>query len=205
MRFSKTTTNSLLSIGAAALFAFGLASVAPAPASAQARPVPDTYKAQTVNMSPADIELKADVLGWSGDQDREAVVAALGQEDPAAALRELPTLGVVWRSGSAVGHSIKYAHRTTAADGSETLTLVTDKAIGATSFAPWSADQPATDAELDYSVIEMTTNGEGTMSLAAPVVIDEALNIVSLDEREGPAILTNVRKEPKPYWARTDD
>jgi hypothetical protein len=110
-------------------------------------------------------------------------------------------VGVVWRSGSAVGHSIKYAYRTQSADGDETLTFVTDKAIGATSFSPWAADAPATDMELDYSVIEMTTNGEGTMSLAAPVVIDEATDMVSLDTSAAAAILTNVRKEPKPYWA----
>lgn len=177
----------------------------PAPAAAQDRQVPDTYKAVTVNMSPADVELKADVLRWSSDEDRAAVVAALGQEDPAAALRELPTLGVVWRSGSAVGHSIKYAHRTESADGSETLTFVTDKAIGATSFSPWAADAPATDADLGYSVIEMTTNGDGTMSLAAPVVIDEAANMVSLDIGAAAAILTSVRKEPPPYWARIGD
>jgi hypothetical protein len=178
----------------------------PAPAAAQDRQVPDTYKAVTVNMSPADVELKADVLRWSSDEERAAVVAALGQEDPAAALRELPTLGVVWRSGSAVGHSIKYAYRTESADGSETLTFVTDKAIGATSFSPWAADTPATDAaDLGYSVIEMTTNGEGTMSLAAPVVIDEAASFVSLDSGAAAAILTSVRKEPPPYWARTGD
>jgi hypothetical protein len=176
-----------------------------APAAAQDRRVPDTYKAVTVNMSPADVELKADVLRWSSDEDRAAVIVALGQEDPAAALRELPTHGVVWRSGSAVGHSIKYAHRTESADGSETLTFVTDKAIGATSFSPWAADAAATDADLGYSVIEMTTNGDGTMSLAVPVVIDKAANIVSLDMGAAAAILTNVRKEPPPYWARTSE
>lgn len=178
---------------------------APAPAAAQDRQVPDTYKAMTINMSPGDVELKIDVLRWSSDEDRAAVVVALGEEDPAAALRELPTLGVVWRSGSAVGHSIKYAHRTEVSDGGETLTLVTDRAIGATSFSPWAADAPATDAELGYSVIEMTTNGEGTMSLAAPVVIDEAADMVSLDTSAAPAILANVRKEPPPYWANSNE
>jgi hypothetical protein len=203
MRISKTTPNYLLTLAAAAAAVIGSV---PAPAAAQDRQVPDTYKAVTVNMSPADVELKADVLRWSSDEDRAAVVAALGQEDPAAALRELPTHGVVWRSGSAVGHSIKYAHRTESPDGSETLTFVTDKAVGATSFSPWVADTPATDAaDLGYSVIEMTTNGDGTMSLAAPVVIDEAANIVSLDTGAAAAILTSVRKEPPPYWARTGD
>jgi hypothetical protein len=186
----------------AAAAVFGSAA---APAVAQDRQVPETYKAVTVNMSPADVEIKADVLRWSSDAERAAVVAALGQDDPASALRQLPTLGVVWRSGSAVGHSIKYADRTELDDGSERLTLVTDRAIGASSFSPWSADAPATDAELDYSVVQMTTNGEGSMSLAAPVVIDAASNRVSLETNTAVAILSDVRKEPPPYWARSDD
>lgn len=197
MQQSKQCT--LTVVAAAAVIGSVLAS-----AAAQERQVPDTYKAVTVNMTPPDVELKADVLRWSSDEDRAAVVAALGQDDPAAALRDLPTLGVVWRSGSAVGHSIKYAYRTESADGDETLTFVTDKAIGASSFSPWAANAPATDTELGYSVIEMTTNGEGTMSLAAPVVIDNAANLISLDT-DTQAILTNVRKEPLPYWARAGD
>lgn len=174
---------------------------APALMQAQERKVPDTYKATTVNMSPAQVELKIDVMQWSTDDAREAVVAALGADEPVAALRELPTLGVVWRNGSAVGHSIKYAHRTTLSDGSEQVTLVTDRAIGATSFVPWTADDPATDEALEYSVLEMTTNGDGTMSLAADVMIDAESSTVSLESGTGMPLLADVRKEPPPYWA----
>ena len=125
-------------------------------AEAEDRPVPDTYLAVTAHMTPADVELKADVLRWSSEDERKAVIAALqSEEDPAAALSALPTVGVVWRSGSAVGHSIKYAQRADTADG-QRITLVTDKTIGATSFVPWKADNPVTDATLDYSVVEMT-------------------------------------------------
>jgi hypothetical protein len=177
----------------------------PAVIEAQERTVPDTYTATTVNMSPADVELKADVLRWSSEAERATVIAALGEENPASVLRELPTLGVVWRSGSAVGHSIKYAHRETSADGKETITLVTDKAIGATSFTPWTAGDSGTGDALDYSVIEMTTNGGGTMSLAAEIRIDSESNTVSLDAGAAAPVLAGVRKEPPPYWANTGD
>jgi hypothetical protein len=183
----------------------GIAALA-APASAQDQPVPDTFLALTTNMTPADAELKADVIRWSTDEERAAVIAALqSDDDPAAALKELPTVGVVWRSGSAVGHSIKYAHRGEAANGGERITLVTDRPIGFTSFRPWEADAPATDAALDYSVVEMTIDGgdagRGTMSLSAPVVIDADAGLVSLAPVEAPPLLMNVREAPKPYWA----
>lgn len=181
--------------------ALSLGSVS-ARAEAQERKVPDTYKAVTTNMTPSDVELKADILQWSTEDERAAVIAALmDAEDPSAALGKLPTIGVVWRKGSAVGDAIKYATRTTAADGSERITLVTDKRIGATSFNPWQADDPSADAGLGYSVIQMSTSGEGTMSLGAKLVIDAETHTVSLDQGSQPPLLTKVRKEPKPYWA----
>jgi len=184
----------------------GMAS-APALTSAQERKVPETYTAITTNMTPADVEIKADVIRWSTEAERAAVVQALADaEDTAAALRELPTLGVVWRSGSPVGNSIKYADRVTAADGSERITLVTDKRVGATSFNPWTAADSGLATELDYSVIEMTTGGAGagTMSLGAAVTLDRESQTIALDRGAAPALLTNVRKVPQPYWANSD-
>jgi len=180
---------------------------APALVDAQERTVPDTYKAVTVNMTPADVELKADVIRWSAEDERAAVIAVLAEaenaESAAEALGGLPTLGVVWRSGSPVGHSIKYAHRTTSPDGSERITLVTDKRIGSTSFEPWTAGDGSTEAPLAYSVVEMVTgeNAEGTLSLGAEVVIDTASGTISLDRGARAPLLTNVTREPKPYWA----
>lgn len=173
-------------------------------AAAEQRPVPDTYTMLTTHMTPADVELKADILKWSTDEERAAVVAALTEaEDPVEALRALPTVGVVWREGSAVGHSVKYAYRQTLDDGSEKVTLVTDRRIGSTSFEPWSAETPVQETPLDYSVIEMTTgpSGTGTMSLAAKIVVDADTGMVSLDHASGTPVLTSVRLQPKPYWA----
>ena len=184
----------------------GMAS-APALTSAQERKVPETYTAITTNMTPANVEIKVDVIRWSTEEERAAVVKALADaEDTVAALRELPTLGVVWRSGSPVGNSIKYADRAIAADGSERITLVTDKPVGSTSFNPWTAEDSGLATELDYSVIEMTTGeaGAGTMSLGAAVTFDRASQTVALDRGTAPALLTDVRKVPKPYWANSN-
>lgn len=198
----KSTTHRTTCAVAALVGAIALAALA----EAEDRPVPDTYLAVTQHMTPADVELKADVLRWSSEDERKAVIAALqDEEDPAKALSALPTVGVVWRSGSAVGHSIKYAQRDETEDG-QRITLVTDKTIGATSFVPWKADNPATDATLDYSVVEMTVGdsnqGQGTMSLSAGVKIDADAATVSLDPGGGDLLLKNVRHAPKPYWAK---
>jgi hypothetical protein len=177
-------------------------------AQEQERKVPDTYTAVTTHMTPAQVEIKADVIRWSTEAERKAVIAALAEADTAVvtALRELPTVGVVWRSGSAVGSSIKYAQRTTAADGTERITLVTDKRIGATSFNPWAAENPGIAKELDFSVIEMNTGAgnEGTLSLGAAITIDRDAQTIGLDRGAAPALLTSVRKEPKPYWASSN-
>jgi hypothetical protein len=188
---------------AAALVAAAAGVALSVPAMAQQPEVPDTYTAVTTNMTPAEVELKADVLDWSDEAGRAAVIAALTDaEDPIEALRTLPTLGVVWRSGSAVGHAIKYAHRVTAADGSETITLVTDKRIGSTSFNPWTADGAAIDSPPDYSVVELRTGtGDGSLSLAAEVVIDAEAGLVALATDSGTPVLTSVMQAPKPYWA----
>lgn len=174
--------------------------------AAQERPVPDTYTAVTTNMSPADVELKADILDWSTADQRSAAIEALAAEDPVAALRDLPTLGIVWRSGSVVGHSVKYAHRAELEDGGEQIVLLTDRRIGSTSFTPWRAND-APDAEpMEYSVIELRTGSAaaGTLSLGADIVVDADDALITLDAAGRESLLTEVTKQPKPYWASDD-
>ncbi|MGD8340548.1 MAG: hypothetical protein PVH89_07170, partial [Gammaproteobacteria bacterium] len=179
----------------------------PFAAVAQDRVVPDTYLAVTTNMQPAEVQLKADVIRWSSAEERAAVIAALDSDEPAAALKDLPTMGVVWRENSAVGNSIKYAYRTGAEDG-ERVTLVTEKQIGYTSFKPWAAENPADEVSTDYTVIEMNVgeggSGLGTMSLGANVSIDRESDLISLAADDAEPLLTNVRMAPKPYWANAD-
>jgi hypothetical protein len=114
-------------------------------ALAQSRPVPDTFTAATSNMSPAGVTLKIDVLEWSDDDARAAAVAVL-TDDSDASLTSLPTVGYVWPSDSAVGYSLKYAHRAPGAEGGERITVVTDRRLGAYDFGGWTAGQPGPGA-----------------------------------------------------------
>jgi hypothetical protein len=193
----------------AAILFTGLAvAAAPTAPMAQERPIPDTYLAVTTNMEPADVQIKADVLRWSSDDERAEVISALQSEAPADALKELPSMGVVWRENSSVGNSIKYAHRTRTENGGERVTLVTEKQIAYTSFKPWQAAQPAADVSTAYTVIEMNIaasgNGQGTMSLGAEVSIDTEAALIGLAAENSAPLLTEVRMAPKPYWASAD-
>ena len=156
----------------AALAAFAAMLVLPAlalvpdMAMAQARPVPDTFTATTTGMTPAGVTLRIDVLEWSDDAARAAVISALTSDEAetptddgaetatddaaetptdddaetADLLAELPTVGYLWADGSAVGYALKYAHRASSGDGDgERVTFVTDKPLGAYGFKPWAA------------------------------------------------------------------
>jgi hypothetical protein len=173
--------------------------------SAETPPVPDKFTMTTTSMTPSDVGLRVDVRSWSDEAARAAVVAALAQEaDVRDTLASLPSVGVVWQSGSAVGYAVKYAHRASTPEG-ERITFVTDRVLGSYDFKPWAANPPAARA-LDYSVIELYLDGNGrgsgSLSLAAEVKLDSAGGLVSLEAAGGaPRVLKDAKLEPKPYWA----
>jgi hypothetical protein len=172
----------------------------------QAQPKPDMidrFTATTTAMTPRDVTLRIDVRQWSDEASRAAVVDALGASDVPAALKELPTLGYVWQSGSAAGHALKYAHREPTQSG-ERITFVTDKRLDSYEYKPWALEGAAPQTVLEYSVIELDLNGsgsgDGTTSLAAEVKLDEAGKLVSLAPAAGaPRVLANAKLAPKPY------
>jgi hypothetical protein len=144
----------------------------------------------------------------SDDAQREAVVSALGEGDETAkALDKLPSIGAVWQSGSAVGHSIKYAQRVMEADGSQRIVIVTSKPVDSYSFKPWTLTSGTAPPRIQYGVLELHVDGKGigkgTSSLAAEVSIDKAAHTVALKTNAStPLLLTGVKLMPKPYWAK---
>ncbi len=175
-------------------------------AQAQSAPaMPDRFTATTASMTPADVALRIDVREWSDDEARAAVVAALGSgSEVRAALKDLPTIGYVWQSGSPVGYSLKYAHRTPTERG-ERVTFVTDRPLGSYERTPWAAAQAASQTPHDYSVIELYLNdhgsGDGTLSLAAAVELDEGSSLVTLAADAALRLLANAKLAPKAYGA----
>jgi hypothetical protein len=184
-----------------------LAPVFTTPAFAD-RPVPDTYEATLTGVSATGVTLKIEILSWSDEAQRKDVVAALGDgEETPKALDKLPSVGAVWQSGSAVGHSVKYAQRITEADGSQRIVLVTRKPLDSYNFKPWTLTSGTAAPPLPYGVIELHVDsngvGNGTFSLAAEVAVDPAAGTVRLKTgSDTPMLLSSVKLLPKPYWAK---
>jgi hypothetical protein len=164
----------------------------------------DRFTATTAAMTPDDLQLRIDVREWSDEAARADVVAVLAQgSDVTAALKDLPTIGYVWQSGSAAGHALKYAHREPTENG-ERITFVTDKRLDSYEYKPWVVNGFTPKTPLEYSVIELHLNdsgsGDGTMSFAAEVELDQTGGLISLVPAAGaPRVLANARLEPKQY------
>jgi len=166
------------------------------------RRVADAFTATTANMTPAGVNLRIQILEWQEAAARSEVVAALvAGKDAATPLAKLPTVGYVWPTGSPVGYSLKYAHRTSSPDGGERITLVTDRRLGSFDYKGWSPPGPMPANDLPYSVIELELSGAGAgtgrLSLAGEVVLDEAAGTVAMATGSAAAnALSNVEREP---------
>ena len=190
--------------------------VAAGAAAAQPPPPPETFTGTTANTSAPGVELRINVLRWSEAADREAVLSVIepalagavayddGAETISDALQDLQTVGFIWTGGS-LGYALKYTHRTEQPDGGEHLVLVTDRPLGL-----WDRNGPWRDGDTeprDFTVVDIRLdaegNGEGRMSLAAPLVVDGEQQTVGLGgDQPIPVHLENARREPLPYWAR---
>ena len=170
------------------------------PARAAEPRVAATFTAMTANMTPADIELRIQIIAWQEADARSKAVATLAAgKDADPPLAKLPTVGYIWPAESPVGYSVKYAQRTPQAGGGERITLVTDRRLGSYDFKPWSAPGAAT-TDAPYSVVELYLNesgtGSGNLSLAAKTALDEAAGTVSLAGGPGPGnLLVNVKRQ----------
>jgi hypothetical protein len=167
----------------------------PDTAAAQRKQLQATFSATTTGMTPADLGLRIQILGWSDEAGRSDVLATL---DDSAALARLPTVGYLWPAGSPVGYTIKYAHRTPEQSGGERITLITDKALGSYDFKKWSVAGSAPPSDRKYSVVELYVDdngqGVGSFSLAGDVVVDTEAGTVALGPG-GARLLTNVKRE----------
>ena len=208
-----TATAGRPAIAIAGLFVL-LGVVAGAAQDSGDRPVPETFTATTANMEPEGTALRINVLRWSDDAGRAAVLGVLADagnetsdDGELDALIELPTLGYVWPDGSALGYSIKYARRDATPDGGEHVTFVTGRRLGKFAREPWAPAGVAEDALQPFTVIELRLDGNGdgagTMSPAAGVAFDATNQTVGLTDYDAaPTLLAAAQRQPAPYWAR---
>jgi hypothetical protein len=142
--------------------------------------------------------------GRGGGRGGAAAAPASPAVRLSAAVKAAPTVGFIWGDGP-TGYSIRYAWRSSSADGRERIVLVTDRRIGAhapswpqSSEAVVKAGAGADADEVEYTVIEIRVDGKGVgeakSSLAAGVIVDADAKTLALDGyAAAPALLKVTR------------
>ncbi len=165
----------------------------------------ERFTATTGNMQPEGEAIRIDVLRWPSQTDRGEVLSHLRgaeQEDADAAREDSPLVGYLWPSSGGLGFALIYAHRFTAQDGGEHITVVTRRPLGPPGWAPWQATGGTRSMTADdFTVVELrldsSGNGEGKMSLATEVTFDENVNTVSLANYDAaPILLEDLKRQP---------
>jgi hypothetical protein len=190
---------SVVTAGAVALA--GLA-VVPRSAEAQAAKIVEKLTATMTNVDPGNAEaITIDVLRWSSDEEAQKMLAAFkekGEDHWAETLQAQPSLGFVWTSGESLGYSIRYARRFTQPDGSERLILASERPLGSWDRPAWKATG-ATATMYPFSLMELrvsrTGTGDGKVSLAGKVSVDETTQSVALENyAAAPVLLKGVKR-----------
>jgi hypothetical protein len=179
----------------------GLACV-PRLAVVQAAKIIEKLTATVTGVNPGNGEtVTIDILRWSTDEEAQQMLAAYKDKSDTQwvdVLQTQPSLGYVWTSGESIGYSIRYARRFTQRDGGERLIIAIDSPLGSWSRPVWKAEGAAA-AIYSFSLIELHMTrggtGEGKVSLAAKVGIDEATGSVALENYpSAPVLLKGVKR-----------
>jgi len=186
----------------------GVLLIAALPTSGQSPQKIESFTATTANMTAGNGEsVRINVFAWTSAADREKFVAAFkekGEPQLLEALSGSPSVGYVWTSET-LGYALRYAHRIALPDGGERIILLTDRPLGSWSRTPLKAagadgqPSPLTALELRLS---RSGRGEGKMSLAAAITVDEGAKTLALANYEkAPVLLKQVVRVP---GARTE-
>jgi len=120
------------------------------------------------------------------------------QASLSAALKKLPTFGILWTSET-VGYSIKYAYRQTQPDGGERIILATDRRVGVWSNL-WKPAGTFEATDFPFSIIEVRLNakgeGEGKGALTGKLAVDSAVKSIALEGYGSlPVVLKGVKRQ----------
>jgi hypothetical protein len=178
----------------------------PRPAAGQATTFAARYAATTIGMNPGTgVAVKIDVIRWSTDEEADKLLAAFkekGEKGWAEALQAAPSVGYIWAATSSLGYSVKLARRVEMPDGTDRVVIAIDRPLGSWDRPAWKA-AGASAADYPFSVVELRVNrkgvGEGKASLAAKVVVDDAVKAPALDGyASAPVLLKNVTRTATP-------
>ena len=166
--------------------------------AAQSNSVPERFTAMAVNMErggSGTIEIVVD--RWSSDADRKQLLTTLSEKGPDKLLdiiQKLPRVGY-FRLNGGLGYDLHYAHHEKGEDGGERVVLATDRRIGF-----WEAANQPRSIDYPFTIVEMHLNndgeGEGKLSLATKVTMDNAKSAITLENyATQPVLLQSVKRE----------
>jgi hypothetical protein len=175
--------------------------------AAEAPPTPQPLKlsAATTNLGRhSDTPIQIDLLRYTSDEDREALVTTVAEKGIEALQPQLankPSLGFLW-TDSSVGYLIRYAARSPLPGGGERIVIATDRPLGSYGLQPWQPAPPAAAITYPFTVLELQLDskgkGDGTFSLAARVAIDATTRTLGLEQfATAPRLLKNVKREAR--------
>jgi hypothetical protein len=158
---------------------------------------PERFTAAAINTNRSaagNIDIQVD--RWSSDTERDKLIKTLetkGADKLLDVLQDLPVKGN-FRAPGQLGWDIRFARHYKTEEGGERVVLATDRPIG---FFE-SANQPRS-INYPFTIIEMQLNrdgeGDGRMSLATKVILDEKKNTITLENFElQPVLLTHVKR-----------
>ncbi len=134
---------------------------------------------------------------WATDEERDHVKKYLDENGMAnlpRAFYNTPNAGhLSWPGGLEYG--VRYARRTTRADGGSDIVLVLDRPV----WVWWDGSAKPSDLPAAVVQLRLDKNGRGEGRLSHGGVgakTDPALGVTLTDYAQAPAILTDVRLEP---------
>lgn len=126
-----------------------------------------------------------DIRRWSTDEERTKFLAAYSQgaQQAAEGMQKAESVGYIWRSGSGLGQSVRYAFDTKLPDGRQRVVLVTTDNILEWNRRPGSV---STEPAPPLTVVELRlpTTGPGEGKLSAKVRVDSAGQLLTVDGYE---------------------
>lgn len=186
------------------ILAFAASAIGVAIVVAQTHGRPEKFTAFAVNLdgtviAPAGASVVDIVVErYSSDAERDRLLKALIEKGPEKlldTLQSLPRVGYI-RTPNSLAYDLHYARKTPMAEGGERIVLVTDRYIGF-----WEAANRPRTIDYPFTVIELRLNrdgeGEGKMSIATKITIDEEHSQIELENYgTQPVLLKTVRRVP---------
>jgi len=155
------------------------------------------FKGTAVNLEGVAGEtITIDIRKWSSDEDRTKVFDTFSQgaDKAAEGMSKSESVGYVWRSGSGVGHSIRYAFDTKRPDGGQRVVLVTTDNLNEWNRRP-GPTPPDPAPPLTVIELRLPAKGAGEGKFSAKIGADGNSKLLTIEGYDtAPVVFTSVTR-----------